>query len=68
MLQQPLQTLSGGQRRRIELALHGAVDAHEFTLNYQPVVEADSGWVAVCFQAPVVETYNREAAEPDADQ
>lgn len=28
------------------------------------VVEADSGWVAVCFQAPVVETYQRAAGEP----
>ena len=28
------------ERRRIELALHGAVDAGEFTLNYQPVVDA----------------------------
>ena len=28
------------ERRRIELALHGAVDAGEFTLHYQPVVDA----------------------------
>jgi len=28
------------ERRRIELALHGAVDAGELTLNYQPVVDA----------------------------
>ena len=28
------------ERRRIELALHTAVDAGEFTLNYQPVVDA----------------------------
>jgi endonuclease-8 len=28
------------------------------------VVEADSGWLAVCFQAPVVETYHRSAGEP----
>jgi endonuclease-8 len=28
------------------------------------VVGADSGWVAVCFQAPVVETYHRDVAEP----
>jgi endonuclease-8 len=28
------------------------------------VVGADSGWVAVCFQAPVVETYHRLGAEP----
>jgi len=28
------------ERRKIELALHGAVDAGEFTLNYQPVVDA----------------------------
>ena len=28
------------------------------------VVGADSGWVAVCFQAPVVETYHRQGAEP----
>lgn len=30
------------------------------------VVEVDSGWLAVCFQAPVVETYARAAGEPDA--
>jgi endonuclease-8 len=28
------------------------------------VVGADSGWVAVCFQAPVVETYHQAGAEP----
>lgn len=30
------------------------------------VVGADSGWVAVCFQAPVVETFHRAGAAPDA--
>lgn len=30
------------------------------------VVGADSGWVGVCFQAPVVETYHRTLGEPDA--
>jgi len=30
------------------------------------VVGADSGWLAVCFQAPVVETYRRGGGEPDA--
>jgi endonuclease-8 len=30
------------------------------------VVGADSGWVGVCFQAPVVETYRRAGAEPAA--
>jgi endonuclease-8 len=30
------------------------------------VVGADSGWVAVCFQAPVVETYHLTGAEPAA--
>ncbi len=30
------------ERRKIELALRGAVDAGEFSLNYQPVVEAGS--------------------------
>jgi diguanylate cyclase (GGDEF)-like protein len=30
------------ERRRIELALHGAVDKGEFTLNYQPVVDAET--------------------------
>lgn len=29
------------------------------------IVGADSGWVAVCFQAPVVETFHRAAREPD---
>ena len=28
------------------------------------VVGADSGWVAVCFQAPVVETYHRQLGDP----
>lgn len=28
------------------------------------VLAADSGWVAVCFQAPVVETYHRALGEP----
>ncbi len=28
------------------------------------VVGTDSGWLAVCFQAPVVETYHRGGAEP----
>lgn len=28
------------------------------------VVGADSGWLGVCFQAPVVETYHRAGAEP----
>jgi diguanylate cyclase (GGDEF)-like protein len=28
------------ERRRIELALHGAIEAGEFTLNYQPVIDA----------------------------
>lgn len=30
------------------------------------VLGVDSGWVAVCFQAPIVETYQRARAEPDA--
>jgi endonuclease-8 len=30
------------------------------------VVGADSGWVAVCFQAPVVETFRSAGGEPDA--
>jgi len=30
------------------------------------VVGTDSGWVGVCFQAPVVETYHRAGREPDA--
>lgn len=30
------------------------------------VVGADSGWVAVCFHAPVVETFHAAGAEPDA--
>ncbi len=29
------------------------------------VVGTDSGWLGVCFQAPVVETYHRAAAEPE---
>jgi endonuclease-8 len=27
-------------------------------------IEVDNGWVAVCFAAPVVETYHRQAGEP----
>jgi endonuclease-8 len=30
------------------------------------VVGADSGWLAVCFQAPVVETFHRAGPEPTA--
>jgi endonuclease-8 len=30
------------------------------------VIGTDSGWLAVCFQAPVVETYRRGGREPDA--
>jgi endonuclease-8 len=30
------------------------------------VLGADSGWVAVCFQAPVVETFSRAGPEPTA--
>ena len=30
------------------------------------VVGADSGWLAVCFQAPVVETYHRAVGDPVA--
>lgn len=30
------------------------------------VVGADSGWLGVCFQAPVVETYHRALGEPTA--
>ena len=30
------------------------------------VVGADSGWLGVCFQAPVVETYHQAGPEPDA--
>jgi len=30
------------------------------------VVGADSGWLGVCFQAPVVETYHRSGHEPTA--
>ncbi len=30
------------------------------------VVGTDSGWVGVCFSAPVVETYHRAGREPDA--
>jgi diguanylate cyclase (GGDEF)-like protein len=31
------------ERRKIELALHGAMDAGQFSLAYQPVVDAQSG-------------------------
>lgn len=30
------------------------------------IVGADSGWVAVCFQAPVVETFHEAGTKPDA--
>src|SRR5262249_43250785 len=30
------------------------------------VIETDDGWCAVCFQAPVVETFHRQAGEPPA--
>ena len=30
------------------------------------IVGADSGWVAVCFQAPIVETFHEAGIQPDA--
>jgi len=33
------------ERRKIELALHGAMDAGQFSLAYQPVVDAQSGQI-----------------------
>lgn len=63
----------GGITLRTHLRMTGAWHIYRERERWQKpaylaraVVGADSGWVAVCFQAPVVETYHRAGAEPDA--
>lgn len=62
----------GGLTLRTHLRMTGAWHVYREGERWQKpaylaraVVGADSGWVAVCFQAPVVETYHRAAGEPD---
>lgn len=64
---------AGGLTLRTHLRMTGTWHLYETGAPWQKpphllraLVEADSGWVAVCFQAPVVETYHRAAGEPAA--
>jgi diguanylate cyclase (GGDEF)-like protein len=49
------------ERRKIELALRGAVDANEFTLNYQPVV--DSGTLRIRSFEALLRWHNPELGQ-----
>lgn len=62
----------GGLTLRTHLRMSGSWHLYRDNERWQrpaylarAVLGADSGWVAVCFQAPVVETYHRAGAEPD---
>ena len=62
---------SGGLTLRTHMKMTGSWHLYRAGERWQKgahlaraVVEADSGWVAVCFQAPIVETYHRAAGEP----
>jgi endonuclease-8 len=62
---------AGGLTLRTHLRMTGSWHVYRATERWRKpaylaraVVGADSGWVAVCFQAPVVETYRRAGAEP----
>jgi endonuclease-8 len=62
----------GGLTLRTHLQMNGSWHLYRHGERWQKgahlaraVVEADSGWVAVCFQAPVVETFWAAAGEPD---
>ena len=64
---------AGGLTLRTHLRMTGSWHVYQERERWQKpahlaraVVGADSGWVAVCFQAPVVETFHRAGAEPDA--
>ena len=64
---------AGGLTLRTHLRMTGSWHLYRVGERWQKgrhlaraVLEADSGWVAVCFQAPVVETYHRRAGEPTA--
>lgn len=62
---------SGGISLRTHMKMTGSWHLYRVGEQWQKgahlvraLVEADSGWLAVCFQAPVVETYRRVAGEP----
>lgn len=66
-------TFAGGLTLRSHLRMTGSWHVYRERERWQKptylaraVVGADSGWVAVCFQAPVVETFHRSGAQPDA--
>lgn len=61
----------GGLTLRTHLRMTGSWHVYEERQRWQKppylaraVIGTDSGWVAVCFQAPVVETYHRTGGEP----
>lgn len=64
---------AGGLTLRTHLRMTGSWHVYRERERWQKpaylaraVVGADSGWVAVCFQAPVVETFHLAGPEPDA--
>lgn len=63
----------GGLSLRTHLRMTGSWHVYREAQRWQKpahlaraVVGVDSGWVAVCFQAPVIETFHRATREPDA--
>jgi endonuclease-8 len=64
---------AGGLTLRTHLRMTGSWHLYRTTERWRKpaylarvVLGADSGWVAVCFQAPVVETFRRDSGEPAA--
>jgi endonuclease-8 len=64
---------SGGLSLRTHMRMSGAWHLYRTGERWREpahlarvVIEVDSGWVAVCFSAPVVETYVRRASPPAA--
>ena len=62
---------SGGLTLRTHMKMTGSWHLYRVGERWQKgahlvraLVEAGNGWLAVCFQAPVVETYHRAAGEP----
>ncbi len=68
-----LVAFEGGLTLRTHMKMTGSWHLYETGARWRKgahlarvVIEADNGWTAVCFQAPVVETFHRAAGEPPA--
>ena len=66
-----LVAFDGGLTLRTHMKMTGSWHLYDSGARWQKpahlarvTLEVDSGWTAVCFQAPVVETYHRAAGEP----